>query len=309
MKVVFMGTPDFAVGTLEAIIEAGHDVRAVITQPDKPKGRGKEMSMPPVKETALKYNIPVVQPVKVRTKEFIDEVKSFEADVIVVVAFGRILVPEIINMPKYGCINVHASLLPKYRGAAPIQCAVVNGDKESGVTTMLMNEGLDTGDILLQEVVTLAENETGGSLFDKLACVGASLLVKTLEGLERGEITPVAQDDAKATHVAMIKKEDGRIDFNKSAYEIECLVRGFNPWPSAYTFLNGKMLKVWSASVSQQEYEGTPGQIVELTKDAIVVKTKDKALLIKELQLEGKKRMPADAFLRGVQLECGMVLG
>lgn len=308
MNVVFMGTPDFAVGTLEAIIAAGHNVKAVITQPDKPKGRGKELSMPPVKEVAIKYNIPVIQPVKVRTPEFIEEVRRFEADVIVVVAFGRILVPEIIHMPKYGCINVHSSLLPKYRGAAPIQWAVVNGDKESGVTTMLMDEGLDTGDILKQEIVVLDKKETGGSLFDKLAKVGASLLVETLAELEDGTITRTKQNESESSHVTMIKKEDGMIDFSNSAHSIECLIRGFNPWPSAYTHFEGKVLKIWDADVVDNDYEGQCGEIVELTKDKIIVKTGDKALAINELQLEGKKRMTTDAFLRGTKIESGIIL-
>lgn len=309
MKVVFMGTPDFAVGTLEAIIEAGHEVTAVVTQPDKPKGRSKELLPPPVKEVALKHNIPVIQPVKVRTPEFIEEIRSYEPDVIVVVAFGRILVPEIIHMPKYGCINVHASLLPKYRGAAPIQWAVVNGDKESGVTTMLMDEGLDTGDILMQETITLDKKETGGSLFDRLAVLGASTLVKTLDAVSKGTITPVPQNELLSTHVSMIKKEDGLIDFSKSAKSIECLIRGFSPWPSAYTLLDGKTFKIWDADVLDKEYAGVCGEIVEVLKDRIIVKTGNGALAINELQAEGKKRMDTASYLRGSKVAEGTVLG
>lgn len=309
LNIVFFGTPDFAVKTLEAIVAAGHNVRAVVTQPDKPKGRSKELCMPPVKETALKYNIPVIQPVKVRTPEFVEEIRSFEPDAIVVVAFGRILVKDIINMPKYGCINVHSSLLPKYRGAAPIQWAVVNGDEKSGVTTMLMDEGLDTGDILMQEELVLDRKETGGSLFDKLADIGAKLLIKTLEALENGTAARTPQNELLASHVEMIKKEDGLIRFTKSAKEIECLIRGFNPWPSAYTYLDGKVLKIWDADVLDGKCDGALGEITEITKSQIIVNTGNGRLAINELQLEGKKRMTTDAFLRGMKLEKGTVLG
>ena len=309
MNVVFFGTPDFAVPTLKAIIDAGHNVKAVVTQPDKPKGRSKELCMSPVKETALKYNLHVIQPVKVRTVEFVDEIRRFEPDVIVVVAFGRILVKDIIDMPKYGCINVHSSLLPKYRGAAPIQWAVVNGDKYTGVTTMLMDEGLDTGDILMQETVPIDPDETGGSLFDKLAPVGAKLLVETLKALEEGSVRRTPQNDLESTHVDMIKKEDGHINFSKSACQIDCMVRGFSPWPSAYTFLNGKMLKIWSVSPCEKEYSGKCGEIVEITKDSIIVKTGDGCVAINELQLEGKKRMDSASFLRGIKLNEHIILG
>ena len=249
MRILFMGTPDFAVGTLKAIIEAGHDVAAVVTQPDKPKGRSKSLVFSPVKEEAVAHGITVLQPERARDEAFVEELRTYNADVIVVVAFGQLLPASIINMPRYGCINVHASLLPKYRGASPIQWAVIDGCEYSGVTTMKMDEGLDTGDILMVEKVKLDAKETGGSLFDRLSDVGAHLLVKTLEGLEAGTITPVKQDDSESTYVKMLHKSFGKMDFNKSAAELERLIRGLNPWPSAFTYIDGKMLKIWDADV------------------------------------------------------------
>jgi methionyl-tRNA formyltransferase len=315
MKVIFMGTPDFAVGTLKAIIEAGHEVSLVVTQPDKPKGRGGKMAISAVKAAALEYDLPIFQPDRIRKEENIAYLKQYEADVIVVVAFGQILPKEILDMPKYGCVNVHASLLPKYRGAAPIQWAVINGEKVSGVTTMHMDEGLDTGAMLLQEEVELAEDETGGSLFDRLSEVGAKLLIKTLEGLEEGSIKETPQDHEQATHTTIIKKSLGEIDFTKPAAEIECLIRGLNPWPSAFTHYNGKLLKIWKAEVISDEEakeqfaadlsKAEPGEIAKITKHDLLVKTGQGALSIKELQLEGKKRMDIDAFLRGVQIKEG----
>jgi len=308
MRVVFMGTPDFAVGTLEAILAAKHEVAAVVTQPDKPKGRGKNMQFPPVKETALAHHLPVYQPVKVRDEEFVETLRSLEPEVIVVVAFGQILSKEILDMPKYGCVNVHASLLPKYRGSAPIQWAVINGEKESGVTTMLMNEGIDTGDMLKKVVVPLDEKETGGSLFDKLSGEGAKLLVETLKELEQGTATRTPQQDEQSTHAKMLDKKLGLIDFSKSAVEIERLIRGLNPWPSAYTGYKGKTLKIWDAEVVDKEMDGEIGQVVLATKQELLVKTGKGLLSLQEVQLEGKKRMDIDAFLRGNAVEVGTKL-
>ncbi len=315
MKVIFMGTPDFAVGTLKAIIEAGHEVSLVVTQPDKPKGRGGKMAISAVKEAAIEYDLPVFQPDRIRKEENIDYLKNYEADVIVVVAFGQILPKEILEMPKYGCVNVHASLLPKYRGAAPIQWAVIDGEKVSGVTTMHMDEGLDTGAILLQKEVELAEDETGGSLFDRLSAVGASLLVETLKGLEEGTVEDKAQDDSLASHTSIIKKSMGQIDFNRPAKEIECLIRGLNPWPSAFGHYKEKLLKIWKAKVLTEEEtkelygaessSAEAGEVVKVSKNALLVKTGEGLLSILELQLEGKKRMEIDAFLRGVQIKEG----
>ena len=322
MKVVFMGTPDFAVSTLEAIYEAGHEIVLVVTQPDKPRGRGKEMQFPDVKVWALEHDLPVYQPVKIKEEEAIEYLRGYEADVFVVAAFGQILPKAILDMPPLGCVNVHASLLPKYRGAAPIQWAVINGDKVSGVTTMQMGVGLDDGDMLLKEEVELAEDETGGSLFDRLAIVGGKLCVKTIEGLEAGTVKAVPQNEDEATHVGMIKKSMGEMDFEKSAVELERLIRGLNPWPSAFTKLNGKTLKVWKAAVSSYEdmanetgisvsdIEGSnPGEIIWTGKDSIAVKCNGDILLMKEVQLEGKKRMTVADYLRGHGIEQHTVLG
>lgn len=308
MKIIFMGTPDFSVGTLETLIAAGHEVVLAVTQPDKPKGRGKSMQYPPVKEAALAHDIEVYQPKRVREPECINYLRQYQADVIVVVAFGQILPKEILEMPRYGCINVHASLLPKYRGAAPIQWAVINGEKVSGVTTMRMAEGIDTGDMILKEEVMLKEDETGGSLFERLAKTGAELCVKTLAAIEDGTAVYTPQNHQEATHTTMIKKQLGEIDWTKPAQELERLVRGLNPWPSAYTQLNGKTLKIWKASVLEKESGKEPGTM-EVSKNAIAVQTGTGKLQLEEIQLEGKKRMTTDAFLRGVSLETGMILG
>lgn len=308
-NVVFMGTPDFAVGTLEALIDSKYEVSAVFTQPDKPKGRGKAVQMTPVKEVAIEHEIPVYQPVKIREEQWIEVLKDLSPDVIVVVAFGQIIPKAILELPKYGCINVHASLLPAYRGAAPIQWAVINGDEKSGVTTMQMDAGLDTGDMLLKEEVILDEKETGGSLFDKLSEVGAKLLIRTLQALEDGTAQPEKQPEESPTPYAqMLTKKSGSIDWTRSAKEIECLIRGLNPWPSAYTAWRGKTLKIWAASVRGAE-EGdeaaAPGTVVKVTKHELLVQTGDGVLALEELQPEGKKRMAVDAFLRGYPMEAG----
>ncbi|MGN9018726.1 methionyl-tRNA formyltransferase [Lachnospiraceae bacterium HCP1S3_C3] len=307
MRVVFMGTPDFAVPVLEALTESKHEVVAVVTQPDKRKGRGKEMQCTPVKTAALNHGIEVYQPAKVKDEEFQNVLRDINADVIVVVAFGQILPPSIIHMPKYGCINVHASLLPKYRGAAPIQWAVIDGEKETGITTMQMDEGLDTGDMMLKEVVPVDEKETGGSLHDKLAACGGKIILETLQKVEDGTVTYTKQDDSKSNYAKMLDKNLGKIDFTKKAVEIERLIRGLNPWPSAYTKLNGKTLKIWDADVLEGENE-TPGKIVNITKDQIWISTGEGILAVNELQLEGKKRMNTEDFLRGYKME-NAVLG
>ena len=294
MKVVFMGTPDFAVGTLEEIVKAGHEVAAVVTQPDKPKGRGKTLMPTPVKEAALKYAIPVYQPLKVRAEEFVKVLEGIAPDIIVVAAFGQIISKEILELPKYGCINVHASLLPKYRGAAPIQWVVIDGEKESGVTTMMMDVGLDTGDMLEKAVVPLAADETGGSLHDKLSVLGAELILSTLDKLEKGTAVRTPQTDENTCYAKMLKKNMGDIDWTMDAAAIERLIRGLNPWPSAYTRWNGKTLKIWRAEVLEKEYDGVCGEVVYTDKTSIHVKTGHGTLVLKELQPEGKKRMEAD---------------
>jgi methionyl-tRNA formyltransferase len=309
MKVVYMGTPDFSVGALEAIINSGHEVTAVVTQPDKPKGRSKELQISPVKACALKYNLPVFQPVKIKEAEAVAKLREFEADIFVVAAFGQILSKEILTMPKYGCINIHASLLPKYRGASPIQWAVLNGEEVSGVTIMQMDEGIDTGDILMQETVTLDAKETGESLFDKLAVCGADLIVKALDAIEAGEVKPIKQDEAASTHVGMLKKEFGRMDFSQDAVVLERKIRGLNSWPSAYTYFKGKTLKIWDADVADASgfAKAECGEVVDVTKDSFLVMTGNGLLAIKDVQLEGKKRMDVKSFLLGNTIEKGMV--
>ena len=302
MKIVFMGTPDFSVNALENIVKAGHDVVGVITQPDKPKGRGGKMQYTPVKEKALELGLDVYQPQRVKETEFIEKLKEMNPDAIVVIAFGQILPKAILDMPKYGCINVHASLLPKYRGAAPIQWSVIDGEKETGVTTMYMNEGLDTGYIIDKVVVPIDKKETGGSLFDKLAIEGGKLILKTLIELENGTAVRTPQDDSKSNYAGMINKQLGKIDFNKSANEIERLIRGLNPWPSAYTKMDGKTLKIWDADVDDSENDSAPGTITEVGKDFIRVATGKGSLKILELQLEGKKRMKTRDFLNGAKI-------
>lgn len=314
MNIVYMGTPDFAVDTLEAIVKAGHMVSAVITQPDKPKGRGKTMQFTPVKEKAIEYNLPVYQPTKVRDAEFVEIIKELNPDVIVVVAFGQLLPESILNIPKYGCINVHASLLPKYRGAAPIAWAVIDGEKKSGVTTMYMAKGLDTGDMIDIAEVTLSEKETCGSLHDKLKEVGAKLLVETLVKLETGVAVRIPQNDEEHTYARMLDKAMGNIDFASSAIVIERLIRGLNPWPSAYTSFEGKTLKVYEAAVIMSENETNisneiPGTIIAVDKKSFTVTCGEGKLRITNLQLEGKKRMDTSAFLLGNKVEIGMKLG
>ena len=308
MRVIFMGTPDFSVGTLEALLEAGHEVVLAVTQPDKPKGRGKAMQFPPVKETAIAHDIPVYQPVRVRQPECIEYLRQYNPDIIIVVAFGQILPKEILEMPKYGCVNVHASLLPKYRGAAPIQWAVINGEEVTGVTTMRMDEGLDTGDMIMKTELSLDPKETGGSLFDKLAHEGAKLCVETAAAIEAGTAVYTPQDHEAATLTKIIKKQLGNINWNKPAKEIECLIRGLNPWPSAYTKLAGKTLKIWDADVIEADTDMLPGTITLAGKKELLVQTGQGQLSLKEVQLEGKKRMEIDAFLRGCQVAAGEVL-
>ena len=312
MKVIFMGTPDFSVGTLNALAEAGYEVVLAVTQPDKPKGRGGKMQATPVKEAAALHGIPVFQPKKIRTKE-IAELKKYDADIMVVIAFGQILPKEILEMTPYGCVNVHASLLPKYRGAAPIQWAVINGEKVSGVTTMQMDEGLDTGDMLLKTEVILDEKETGESLHDKLAAAGAALCVKTLKALEEGSITPQKQGESPTEYARMLDKGLGSIDWNNSAVSIERLIRGLNSWPGAYTEWNGRVMKIWGADVYvkaaiSDSKERLPGTIAKIEKDGFYVQTGEGLLKVTELQIPGKKKMEAAAFLRGYQIQENDVL-
>ena len=307
MKAVFMGTPEFAVPTLQKMIDMGIEITAVVTQPDKAKGRGKKVIYSPVKECALAHDLPVYQPVRIRKEpEFIQTLRDMQPDVIVVVAFGQILPKEILDIPRLGCVNVHASLLPKFRGAAPIQWSIIDGEEVTGVTTMLMDVGLDTGDMLLKTEIPVDPKETGGSLHDKLAAVGGELLEKTLIGLEAGTIVPEKQDDSQAGEYArMLDKELGHIDFNQPAVVIERLIRGLNPWPSAYTYIDGKTLKIWEAEVLDRNYGCEYGEVAEVTRNCLIIQTGVGALSVKSVQLQGKKRMDIAAFLNGYTIEKG----
>jgi methionyl-tRNA formyltransferase len=315
MKIVFMGTPDLAATVLDKLLQSEHEILAVVTQPDKPKGRGKQMQYPPVKQLALKYQLPVYQPNKAKDEEFIKKLEEINPECIVVAAYGKILPKAIIDLPKYGCINVHASLLPKYRGAAPIQWSIINGEEKTGITIMYMDVGLDTGDMIMKEEVIIEPKETAGSLHDKLAVCGGQLLIKALKDIEHGIAIREQQKEEESTYAKMLDKTLGHIDFSNSAVEIERLIRGLNPWPSAYTFLDGKSLKIWEAAVEQEESEtskdsntGKPGEILEVSKDSIIVQTGGGRLILHEVQLEGKKRMTVDAFIRGFDLQVGKIL-
>lgn len=308
MKIVFMGTPDFAVGALEALLEAGHRVTAVVTQPDKQRGRERKVQFSPVKECALAHGLTVFQPEKIKAPEAVAKLRTYEADIFVVAAFGQILSKEILEMPQYGCINIHASLLPKYRGASPIQYAILNGDDVTGVTIMQMDEGLDTGDILMMKAIPVERDDTGGSLFEKLSALGARLLVKTLPMIEAGEIIPVRQQEEDAAYVRMLTKDMGKIDWRKDAETLERLVRGMNPWPSAYCSFREKSLKVWDCEVSAEEKAAKPGEVLLVTRDQICVQTGKGVLRLKEVQLAGKRRMPVQDFLLGCPVQAGEIL-
>ena len=304
-----MGTPDFAVQSLNALTEAGHDVAAVITQPDRPKGRGNKMAFPEVKTRALELSLPGHQPASVKDEAFLELLKGYAPDVIVVVAFGRILPQAVLELPQYGCINVHGSLLPKYRGAAPIQRAVLDGCKESGVTIMLMDIGMDTGVMLLQGSLPITDEDNTGTMFEKLAVRGGDLLIQTLDGLKQGTIQPVKQNEAEATHAARILIEDEVIDWAQPADVIFCQIRGLAPAPGAYTMWNDQRLKIWKSRVNPKETGKEPGTLVEIGKDYLLVQTGKGCLEILELQPAGKKAMPAKAFCNGTGVEAGVQFG
>jgi len=307
MKIVFMGTPDYAAGALEALIQAGHEITAVVTQPDKAKGRSKELQFPPVKVTAVAHNIPVMQPVKIKTPEAMAELAKYEADVFVVAAFGQILSQAILDMPKYGCLNIHASLLPKYRGASPIQHVIIDGEEETGITIMQMDAGIDTGDMLYKRSIAIEDTDTYETLHDKLMVLGGEAIVEAISLLEDGALVPEPQQHELSCYAKLISKEMGNIDFSKPAVELERLIRGLNPWPSAYTFYKGKQMKVWEAAVEEGSMDIQPGTVVEVTKDTIKVACSVGILCIKSLQLEGKKRMNTHDFLLGVKVQPGEV--
>lgn len=311
MRIIFMGTPEFAVPVLESLINSRHEVVASVTQPDRPKGRGKNMQFSPVKECALAHNIPVMQPVNVSVPEVIDELRAYEPELIVVVAFGQFVTKKIREMPKYGCINVHASLLPKYRGAGPIQWAVINGEKESGVTTMYMCREIDKGDMLLKNTVTLDPKETGDSLHDKLSMMGGPLLLKTIDQLEDGSAVRIPQCEEESTYAPKLEKTMGNIDWTMDADRIERLVRGLNSWPGTFTKIHGKTVKIWDCDVVRQETltenqaAAKPGTVIVSEKDQLIVKAGNGALSLRMLQPEGKKNMTVDAYLRGYPIAQG----
>ncbi len=311
MKVIFMGTPEFSVPTLNALIQSKHEVVACYTQPDKPKGRGKKMMMTPVKELCLEHQIPVYQPKRIRHAEEVQKFKAIQADVAVVIAYGQILPHEILSHPRYGCLNIHASLLPKYRGAAPYQWAILRGEKETGITTMQMDVGMDTGDMLLKSTLNIASDETAGSLHDRLMVLGGDLILETLDGIEAGTLKPIQQQEDEATYAPMLKKEEGNIDWSQSAKEIEQKIRGLCPWPSAYSYFNGDLIKLWKAEVEMSpiglnvEKKGI-GTICHIDKNrGIGVCCGQGILYIQCLQEQGKKRMEIKDYLNGHTLNIG----
>ena len=298
LKTIFMGTPDFAVPCLE-VLQAKTEVLAVITQPDRPKGRGHNLQASPVKQKALEYHLPVLQPEKIKTEEFTAELERLQPDLIVVVAFGQILSQRILDIPPLGCVNVHASLLPRYRGAAPIHWSIINGEKETGVTTMLMDAGLDTGDMLLKDKVTITEEMTTEELHDQLMAMGGRLLAETIDGLVNGTITPEKQDDSISNYAGMLNKETGHIDWSKSAVEIHNLIRGLNSWPVAWSMKDGKNYKFWRTKVENRNSDKAPGTVVELRKNSFCIATGEGLLEVLEIQPPSKKRMSAGDLLRG----------
>lgn len=317
MNIVYMGTPEIAAVVLKALHDAGHHMIAAVTQQDKPKGRGNQVQYPPVKELALSLDIPVYQPRRVKEPEFIEVLKELNPEVIVVAAFGQILPKAVLEIPKYGCINVHASLLPKYRGAAPIQWSIIEGEEKTGITIMHMDEGLDTGDMISKAEVNIDPKETFGSLHDKLAEAAGPLLLQALSDIEAGKANRIKQKDEESSYAKILDKSIGHIDFNQPAEKIERLIRGLNPWPSAYTALEGKILKIWDADViseaaySEKAFPGEavlPGEVREIEKDALLIQTGEGVLAVKELQLEGKKRMTAESFLRGYEVKVKTLL-
>jgi len=309
MKVVYMGTPEFAVPCLEFLINSEHEVIGVFTQPDKRSGRGQRISLTPVKEKALEHNIPILQPTTLKNDDIINQIKKLNPDLIVVVAYGQILPKGILEIPKYGCINVHASLLPKYRGAGPINWAIINGEKKTGITTMYMDVGLDTGDMLLKEEIEIGDDETAGELHDRLMKLGAGVLDKTINLLETNEIISIPQNHNESSYAPMLTKDLGKIDWTKSAQHIKNLIRGTIPWPSSYTTYNGKIMKIWKSRVIESNKEYDPGKILEVQKDCILVATGKNILAIEEIQFSGKKRMGVKEYLIGNNIEINRNLG
>jgi len=311
LRLVFMGTPEFAVPSLRALIDGEDKVVGVVTQPDQPAGRGMMLHAPPVKILAVAHNLPVFQPTKLREPTVLEHLQRWQPDVVVVAAYGKMLPSPILTLPPLGCINVHASLLPKYRGAAPIQWAIACGEQETGVTIMRISERMDAGDILLQKAMAITATDTGGTVHDKLATLGANALCEALQLLKQDQLIAHPQNEAEATYAPLIKKEEGRIDWREDAETIERRIRAFNPWPSAYTMLHGKLLKIFAAQIepSFPRPASLPGTIREVTPVSLVIATGSGCLALSEIQLEGKKRMPVEEFLKGHHLTPGLVLG
>ncbi|QUH20891.1 methionyl-tRNA formyltransferase [Alkaliphilus sp. B6464] len=309
MKIIYMGTPEFAVPCLETLVNSKHEVIGVFTQPDRPSGRGQKVNITPVKEKALEHNIPIFQPTTLKNEDVINEIKELNPDIIIVVAYGQILPKKVLEIPKYGCINVHASILPKYRGAGPINWAIINGEKKTGITTMYMDVGLDTGDMLLKEEIEIGENETAGELHDRLMKLGAKVLDKTIELLETDEIRGIPQNHDNSSYAPMLTKDLGKIDWSKSAKEIKDLIRGTIPWPTAYTTYNGQVMKIWKSRIIESNKEHAPGKILEITKEYILVATGKNILAIEEIQFSGKKRMSVKDYLIGNNIEANKNLG
>ncbi|WP_010252409.1 methionyl-tRNA formyltransferase [Acetivibrio cellulolyticus] len=310
MKIIFMGTPEFAVPSLDMLLKEGYDVVAVVTQPDKPKGRGNKMALPPVKEYALEHGIDVLQPEKVKTEEFTNIIKDINPDLLVTAAYGKILPKSVLDIPKYGCINVHGSLLPKYRGAAPIQWSVINGEKVTGITTMFTDVGMDTGDMLLKGEIEITEGMTAGELHDRLSILGAEVLKETLVRLKEGTLERAPQSDAEATYASMMTKDTGLVDWTRSSKEIHNLIRGTNPWPGAYTYYNGGKMKIWITSVvSEDKHDLRAGTICEVGKNGIVIACGTGKLNIKEVQFESCRKMCVEDYICGHKMDEGEILG
>jgi methionyl-tRNA formyltransferase len=310
MDIIFMGTPEFAVPCLELLVNQGHHISCVVTQPDKPRGRGNRISYSQVKEKALELGIPVIQPINIKKDmECINKLKSFKPFIIVVVAFGQILSQEILSIPQYGCINVHASLLPKFRGAAPINWAIINGYKKTGITTMLMDKGLDTGDILLSEETSIDDDETSGELHDRLKIMGGRVLIETLKCIENGTLKKIPQNDSESTYAPMINKETGRINWNSKSQNIRNLVKGTNPFPGSYCYLNNAKIKVWRAEIDKAaDTPKNPGEVWKVDREGIHVYTSDGGLIIKEVQSENSKRTDAFSYTLGHTINIGIIL-
>lgn len=308
MKIIFMGTPEFAVPSLEALYKAGYDIELVVTQKDKPKGRGKKIQHTPVKEKALELGLEVFQPDSINSPESVNKLSSLNPDFIVVVAYGQILKKNILEIPKFGCYNIHASLLPKYRGAAPINWAIINGERETGITIMEMDEGLDTGDIILSKAIPIEEDDDALTIHDKLSVLGGELIVEALKKIAEGNIDKIPQDNSKSSYASMLSKDMGRINWDMDAVSIINLIRGLKPWPSAYTIYNGEIVKIHKASITNIASEETCGKIIKVDKKGIYVNTKDKVIVLEEIQFPNKRKMTVEEYLRGNSVEQGVIL-